>query len=62
MYQTLGRKDRQPGYGSSNDGYTMRTDAILAGVLGKPDKADSEKTVDDVIQWSGNINCCHFWG
>ena len=31
------------GYGSSTDGYTMRTDDILATVPGKPEKCDYEK-------------------
>ena len=43
------------GYGSSTDGYTMRTDEILASVPGKPDNQDYEKVVDDIIQWSGNL-------
>ena len=43
------------GYGSSTDGYTIRTDDILATVPGKPEKCDYEKIVDDVIQWSGDL-------
>ena len=43
------------GYGSSNDGYTIRTDDILASVPGKPEENDYEKIVDDVIQWSEDI-------
>ena len=43
------------GYGASNDGYTIRTDEILAKVPNKPDKPDYEKIIDDVIQWSGNM-------
>ena len=38
------------GYGSSNDGYTIWTDDILAGCPGKPEVLDYEKIVDDVIQ------------
>ena len=48
------------GYGSSNDGYTMRTDEILATVPGRPDSADYEKIVDDIIQWSENIEAAFF--
>ena len=33
----------------------MSTDEILASVLGKPDDQDYEKIVDDIIQWSGNL-------
>ena len=36
------------GYGSSNDGYTLRTDEILATVPGKPDCTDYDKIVDDI--------------
>ena len=43
------------GYGSSNDGYTIRTDEVLASVPGKPDVVDYEKIIDDVIQWSEDI-------
>merc|ERR1712055_903662 len=43
------------GYGASNDGYTIRTDEILAKVPGTPEKADYEKIIDDIIQWSGNM-------
>ena len=43
------------GYGASNDGYTIRTDEILAKVPGRPDKPDYEKIIDDVIQWSGDM-------
>ena len=43
------------GDGSSNDGYTIRTDDILASVPGKPEENDYEKIVDDVIQWSEDI-------
>ena len=43
------------GYGSSNDGYTIRTDQVLASVPGRPEMVDYEKTVDDVILWSPNI-------
>ena len=48
------------GYGSSNDGYTMRTDEILANVPGKPDNNDYEKIVDDIIQWSGDLETAFF--
>ena len=48
------------GYGSSNDGYTMRTDEILANVPGKPEVNDYEKIVDDVIQWSGDLETAFF--
>lgn len=37
------------------DGYTIRTDEILASVPGKPDGQDYEKIVDDIIRWSGNL-------
>ena len=37
------------GYGSSNDGYTQRTDAILSGCPGKPEIQDYDKIVDDII-------------
>ena len=43
------------GYGSSNDGYTVRTDEVLAKVPGNPDQLDYEKIVDDIIQWSGDM-------
>ena len=43
------------GYGSSNDGYTIRTDEILSKVPGGPDKPDYEKIIDDIIQWSENM-------
>ena len=43
------------GYGASNDGYTIRTDEILANVPGNPEKPDYEKIVDDIIQWSGDM-------
>ena len=36
------------GYGSSNDGYTQRTDTILRNY---PEKLDYDKIVDDIIQW-----------
>ena len=48
------------GYGSSNDGYTLRTDEILAGVPGRPEKPDYEKIVDDIIQWSPDIETAFF--
>ena len=48
------------GYGSSNDGYTMRTDEILANVPGKPEVSDYEKIVDDIIQWSGDLKTAFF--
>ena len=43
------------GYGASNDGYTIRTDEILAKVPGRPETPDYEKIVDDIIQWSGDM-------
>ena len=43
------------GYGSSNDGYTQRTDAILSGCPGKPEVQDYDKIVDDIIQWSDSM-------
>ena len=43
------------GSGSSNDGYTMRTDEVLAMVPGRPEKQDYDKIVDDIIQWSGDL-------
>ena len=48
------------GYGSSNDGYTLRTDEILATVPGRPDCTDYEKIVDDIITWSDNIEAAFF--
>ena len=50
------RYTRAPqGYGSSNDGYTIRTDDILAKCPGKPDTQDYDKIVDDIILWSENL-------
>ena len=43
------------GYGASNDGYTIRTDEILSKVPGRPETPDYEKIVDDIIQWSGDM-------
>ena len=48
------------GYGSSNDGYTMRTDEILANVPGNPEVNDYEKIVDDIIQWSGDMETAFY--
>jgi hypothetical protein len=48
------------GYGSSNDGYTHRTDDILDGCPGKPEQQDFEKIVDDIIQWSNDIETSFF--
>ena len=39
------------GYGSSNDGYTQRTDKILRNCAGQPKKQENDKLVDDIIQW-----------
>ena len=43
------------GYGSSNDGYTQRTDTILRNCPEKPEKKDYDKIVDDIIQWSDTV-------
>jgi hypothetical protein len=43
------------GYGSSGDGYTKRTDEILASCPNSPDNQDLEKIIDDVIVWSDNL-------
>ena len=48
------------GYGSSNDGYTIRTDEVLASVPGRPEVVDYEKIVDDVIVWSPNLEKAFF--
>ena len=48
------------GYGSSNDGYTIRTDEVLASVPGRPEIVDYEKIVDDIIQWSLDIEKAFF--
>ena len=48
------------GYGSSNDGYTIRTDEVLASVPGSPEVVDYEKIVDDVITWSPDIERAFF--
>ena len=48
------------GYGSSNDGYTQRTDKILRNCAGQPEKQDYEKIVDDIIQWSDTIEQAFF--
>ena len=43
------------GYGSSNDGYTQRTDTILNNCPEKPEIRDYDKIVDDIIQWSDSV-------
>ena len=43
------------GYGSSGDGYTRRTDEILATCPGTPEIQDFEKIIDDVIIWNDNL-------
>ena len=43
------------GYGSSNDGYTLRTDQVLSKVPEAPEHVDYEKIVDDVIVWSPDM-------
>merc|ERR1711954_344359 len=48
------------GYGSSNDGYTIRTDEVLASVPGRPEVVDYEKIVDDVIVWSPDVERAFF--
>merc|ERR1711954_183009 len=48
------------GYGSSNDGYTIGTDEVLASVPGRPEVVDYEKIVDDVIVWSPNLESAFF--
>ena len=48
------------GYGSSNDGYTIRTDEVLTSVPGRPEVVDYEKIVDDVITWSPDIETAFF--
>jgi hypothetical protein len=53
----LFRYHRVPqGYLSSVDSYTKHTDAILETCPGKPDESDSEKIIDDIIQWSDNLD------
>ena len=55
------RYTRAPqGYGSSNDGYTIRTDNILAKCPGKPETQDYDKIVDDIILWSENLEQAFF--
>ena len=39
---------------------SIRTDDILAGCPGKPEVIDYEKIVDDVIQWSGDLESAFF--
>ena len=48
------------GYGSSNDGYSIRTDNILASVPDKPEENDYEKIVDDVNQWSKDMETAFY--
>ena len=48
------------GYGASNDGYTKRTDDILDSVPDKPEIQDMEKIVDDIIQWSDDLESAFF--
>ena len=48
------------GYGSSGDGYTMRTDKILDTCPEKPSITDYEKLIDDVLQWCGNLEVAFF--
>ena len=48
------------GYGSSGDGYTRRTDEILATCPGTPEIQDFEKIIDDVIIWNDNLEEAFF--
>ena len=48
------------GYGSSGDGYTRRTDDILASCPNTPDKQDYEKIIDDIIIWNDSLEECFF--
>ena len=45
------------GYLSSGDSYTKHTDAILATC---PDESVSNKIIDDIIQWSDNLEQAFF--
>lgn len=47
-------------YGSANGGYTKRTDDGLDECPGKPDTQDLEKIVDDMIQWSPDLEMAFF--
>ena len=56
MEQGRFRYARAPqGYGSSNDGYTQRTDTILRNCPEKLEKPDYDKIVDNIIQWSDSV-------
>ena len=48
------------GYLSSGDSYTKHTDAILDVCPGKPAENDFEKIIDDIIQWSENLEDAFF--
>ena len=48
------------GYGSSNDGYTQRTDKILRNCARQHKKQDYDKIVYDIIQWSDTIEQAFF--
>ena len=48
------------GYGSSGDGYTRRTDEILATCPDTPESQDYEKIIDDVIIWNNNLESAFY--
>ena len=51
------------GHGSSNDGYTKRTDQILEECprcQGQPTQQDYEKIVDDILVWSTDLETAFF--
>ena len=48
------------GYLSSGDSYTKHTDAILDACPGQPAEHDYEKIIDDIIQWSDNLEQSFF--
>ena len=48
------------GYLSSVDSYTKHTDPIIDECPGKPAENNFEKTIDDIIQWSDNMEDAFF--
>ena len=48
------------GYFSSGDSYTKHTDTILDACPGKPAKNYCEKIINDIIQWSENMEDAFF--
>ena len=48
-------KSTPQGYGSSWDGFTMRTDDILDDYHDRPDDVDLEKLIDDIRHWCDTI-------